>query len=1053
MASSEDVADQILNTLSFPHTLDDESMNVSDFQGMGDTSFMDGEQLLETMNTQELLGGDTLPDTSMNVSDIQGMGDTSFMDGDQLLETMNTQELLGGYTLRNDESMNVSYFQGMGDTSFLDGEQLLETMNTQELLGGDTLHDKSMNVPNMQGMGDTSFLDGEQLLETMNTQELLAVHVNNDESMNVSDFQRMAEPHKTDVEQLINTINTNGLVEVGPNYDEALSNLNFEGQPSTSAQQELPPVQYGGGKNDYTIDLVRKKSLKRFGVTDVNFKLTFNRHMFTEQKTMKEVKDTLKNAFQDMIDHVKSDLHHGDIMRAAIHNDHLDLPVFVPLRPMEEMNANAMLDTLMKVLNSNEDVPFDSSCTVDVGAIKYPRGGHGFKFSSIERNVNLKKSIIKVCNDDNTCLVRAFLICYVHLSTVSDDEYEKTKREFPRKSVSELVLDRGRCPLWYCYDFNRDLRGYQTKMTKSVCAQLNLNTDRPLTYACIPKLENYFGVNIYVVSSKMGNAFSYVSNSQNEDRPKIFLYHEDQTDVGHFHAIVNITGFFSQSYFCKSCLKPYQNKDQHTCISHCQICMSDPCYQGVEVECPDCHRLCRSQECLKRHKIELGKKKSPCMMYYRCPTCDKTFQRSQLEDHQCGHYTCKSCNQYVPPEHLCYLRSKEKTGHAELYIFGDIEASQKDELVECKWGYRPQPIANCEECQDASCRVCTRCRHCKKSSCGKNKHTFCLGVTHSCCELCQDQSVTPHSICRQCGSRCPNCDKFDKKKQCYAKPPCEGTCGFRERTFKTLDSFGSFLFHDNHQGYTIFFHNLSYDGNFLLEYLLSQTIKPNFIIYRGSKIQMFTLAKPNIRVLDSFNFLPMALAKLPKAFQLQTQCKGIFPFGFISKNNEDYIGPYPPIEMYSPDTMSCDDRTKFIKWYEEKVRNGDTFNYGEEILKYCRDDVNILRQACLKFKRLLLEATGQDGGLAIHAFDSCTIASLCMDVFKRKFLTEEWKVRIWGKEEDEWVRAKQVNGNFFIEMNGTWVKKREILDRGIKIAEEVFCQISHRTHTAKRLPF
>lgn len=37
----------------------------------------------------------------------------------------------------------------------------------------------------------------------------------------------------------------------------------------------------------------------------------------------------------------------------------------------------------------------------------------------------------------------------------------------------------------------------------------------------------------------------------------------------------------------------------------------------------------------------------------------------------------------------------------------------------------------------------------------------------------------------------------------------------------------------------VVFHNLSYDGPFLLQYLLSQTVRPSFIIYRGSKVQMF----------------------------------------------------------------------------------------------------------------------------------------------------------------------------------------------------------------------
>lgn len=54
---------------------------------------------------------------------------------------------------------------------------------------------------------------------------------------------------------------------------------------------------------------------------------------------------------------------------------------------MEEMNAEAMMECLINVLNSNEDIPFDSTCRIDIGAIKYPRGGKGLKITNIEADI------------------------------------------------------------------------------------------------------------------------------------------------------------------------------------------------------------------------------------------------------------------------------------------------------------------------------------------------------------------------------------------------------------------------------------------------------------------------------------------------------------------------------------------------------------------------------------------------------------------------------------------------------------------------------------------
>ena len=62
-----------------------------------------------------------------------------------------------------------------------------------------------------------------------------------------------------------------------------------------------------------------------------------------------------------MRDRVKKDLQPGDIMRGAINNDRLDLPIYIPCRKMEDMTTEVIMEHLISVLNSDEDVPIDSS--------------------------------------------------------------------------------------------------------------------------------------------------------------------------------------------------------------------------------------------------------------------------------------------------------------------------------------------------------------------------------------------------------------------------------------------------------------------------------------------------------------------------------------------------------------------------------------------------------------------------------------------------------------------------------------------------------------------
>ena len=61
-----------------------------------------------------------------------------------------------------------------------------------------------------------------------------------------------------------------------------------------------------------------------------------------------------------------------------------------------------------------------------------------------------------------------------------------------------------------------------------------------------------------------------------------------------------------------------------------------------------------------------------------------------------------------------------------------------------------------------------------------------------------------------------------------------------------------------------------YDGYFLLEYLIDQSMRLDKIIYNGSKIMYMTVERNlPIKVIDSLNFLPMKLSALPKAFGLE----------------------------------------------------------------------------------------------------------------------------------------------------------------------------------------
>jgi hypothetical protein len=87
-------------------------------------------------------------------------------------------------------------------------------------------------------------------------------------------------------------------------------------------------------------------------------------------------------------------------------------------------------------------------------------------------------------------------------------------------------------------------------------------------------------------------------------------------------------------------------------------------------------------------------------------------------------------------------------------------------------------------------------------------------------------------------------------------------------------------------------HNFKgYDVQFILNYLVHTVcIKPS-VILNGSKILCLDVC--GIKFIDSYNFLPSALAKMPVAFGLSELKKGYFPHFFNTAENQHYMGPYP----------------------------------------------------------------------------------------------------------------------------------------------------------------
>lgn len=162
-----------------------------------------------------------------------------------------------------------------------------------------------------------------------------------------------------------------------------------------------------------------------------------------------------------------------------------------------------------------------------------------------------------------------------------------------------------------------------------------------------------------------------------------------------------------------------------------------------------------------------------------------------------------------------------------------------------------------------------------------------------------------------------------------------------------------------------------YDGQFILQWIHKQAQEPK-IINRG--LEIIQMEYCGITLLDSLNFLPMALAAFPKALGFDA-AKGYFPHLFNKEENWNLVQKGLPdkrlvysslrimslfsfkflFSYYSPDSMKPKSRQEFDAWYQQ--HQSDEFDFKKELEYYCHLDVDILTQGCLKFRDLLLNVS------------------------------------------------------------------------------------------------
>ena len=757
--------------------------------------------------------------------------------------------------------------------------------------------------------------------------------------------------------------------------------------------------------NYFQLEIVQSKSFKQsHAAREITYRAKLKNS--AEDVPLNYLLPHLQALFDTILQETKREYGDAGVMRIYIEHPKLEKAIIIPPTYLRHLTSQKMLDYIDLVLYSAGEIPADDDLIINAAVVEFIEGSGRKQILNTDTDLISKKSVIRITNNDNTCLPRAVIVGYSHLLHKINKE-DKDALNFYNK------IRDSRCKL----------QGEEAKKLREV---VGIPDNRPGNMDDVYKYEDYLKTSIVVISANMGNESIYSGSARYKNQ--IFIYHSGKIGEGHFDVITKPNALLCKSYFCTSCKKAFNNRTSHKCKDWCNICGRENCkIQEDKRVCTDCNREVRSESCFTAHKLKrkgTGRNSntvlpSLCEENYQCSDCGTSLKQNNKDKHECGEVKCSVCGKtYMShEEHLCYLRANSSDIEPEKFIFYDFECTQES-----------------------------------------GNHVPNFVVAQSICTKCEDDPITEKATCNNCGTRCTFCDKFNKEENEYERYPCPG-CGKRQVIFSgptTQEQFCKWLISEQHKNVTVIAHNArGYDAYFLYNEMLKHSNVPNPIIFSGTKIMYMKLDKGlNIRILDSLNFLPMPLAKLPKSFGLKEMKKGFFPHFYNTKENQNAVlSGLPHKKYYDPDSMSKGRREEFLDWYEQ--HKNETFDFQKEMKEYCVSDVNILLQACWKFRQMLRNQTGIEEEVtdlenlmkvsilknAVDPFSFITIASVCMGIFRAKFLTEKWSILTTDKAQEncshdskckcEWMEGRKIDNSsqFEVLCEGKWVPTHNIVKK------------------------
>ena len=143
---------------------------------------------------------------------------------------------------------------------------------------------------------------------------------------------------------------------------------------------------------------------------------------------IEDIREGLHQMFEHVLQEARGNLAGNDLGRVVIQHDGLHDSIIIPLQPWDQLNADVVMGTIEKVLNSNQNLTVDESMDISIGSVDLPKGSGGprrriTKIKGKGNSLELKKSVITIENDDNLCMARVIGVSWAKLVRCTPEEW------------------------------------------------------------------------------------------------------------------------------------------------------------------------------------------------------------------------------------------------------------------------------------------------------------------------------------------------------------------------------------------------------------------------------------------------------------------------------------------------------------------------------------------------------------------------------------------------------------------------------------------------------